>query len=86
MSLDHIRRGLDRAVARQKKASLSTTSPAVKAPVVAPKEEEKSKPLTQAELDYWVDLLTQAQKPKMSTTDRLIHERLEAMGITPVEQ
>lgn len=86
MSLDHIRRGLDRAVARQKKASLSTTSPAVKAPVVAPKEEEKSKPLTQAELDYWVDLLTQAQKPKMSTTDRLIRERLDAMGITPVEQ
>ncbi|WP_312341182.1 hypothetical protein [Stutzerimonas nitrititolerans] len=86
MSLDHIRRGLDRAVARQKKTSLSTTSPAVKASIVAPKEEEKSKPLTQAELDYWVDLLTQAQKPKMSTTDRLIRERLEAMGITPVEQ
>jgi len=86
MSLDHIRRGLDRAVARQKKTSLSTTAPAVKAPVVASKEEEKSKPLTQAELDYWVDLLTQAQKPKMSTTDRLIRERLEAMGITPVEQ
>ncbi|MCF6782929.1 hypothetical protein [Stutzerimonas stutzeri] len=86
MSLDHIRRGLERAVARQKKTSLSTTSPAVKAPVVAPKEEEKSKPLTQAELDYWVNLLTQAQKPKISTTDRLIRERLEAMGITPVEQ
>jgi hypothetical protein len=86
MSLDHIRRGLERAVARQKKTALSTTAPAVKAPVVASKVEEKSKPLTQAELDYWVNLLMQHQKPKLSTTDRLIQERLEAMGLTPVEQ
>lgn len=83
--VNYMMKGIERAFERQKKQS--TPSPvAVKAPVVAPKEEEKSKPLTQAELDYWVDLLTQAQKPKMSTTDRLIQERLEAMGITPVEQ
>ena len=83
MSLDHIRRGLDRAVALQKKqAALSTTPVAAKAPVAAPKVEEKPA-LTQAELDYWVDLLTRAQKPKLSPTDRLIRDRLDAMGLAP---
>lgn len=82
MSLDHIRRGLDRAVALQKKQAALSTSPAAKAPVAAPKVEEKPA-LTQAELDYWVDLLTRAQKPKLSTTDRLIRDRLNAMGLAP---
>lgn len=77
-------RAMAKAVeAKKQAAAFSTTPVAAKAPVVASKEEEKSKPLTQAELDYWVDLLTQAQKPKMNTTDIAIRKRLEEMGITP---
>lgn len=76
-------RAMAKAVEAKKQAAALSTSPAVKAPVVASKEEEKSKPLTQAELDYWVNLLMQHQKPKLSTTDRLIRDRLNAMGLAP---
>ncbi|WP_313135264.1 hypothetical protein [Stutzerimonas nitrititolerans] len=89
MSLDHIRRGLDRAVARQKKASLSTTSPAVKAPVVAPKEEEPAlkSNLTEEEVQYYCDLINEANARSPShpnnPTNRIIRERLEALGLKP---
>lgn len=76
-------RAMKKAVeAKKQAAAFSTTSVAAKAPVAAPKVEEKPA-LTQTELDYWVNLLMQHQKPKLSTTDRLIRERLDAMGLAP---
>lgn len=88
MSLDHIRRGLDRAVARQKKTSLSTTSPAAKAPVAPKKEEPALKSnLTEEEIQYYCNLIHEANARSPShpnnPTNRIIRERLEAMGLQP---
>ena len=83
-------RAMKKAVEAKKQAAALSTTPvaakappvAAKAPVAALKVEEKPA-LTQTELDYWVNLLMQHQKPKLSTTDRLIRERLDAMGLAP---
>ncbi len=87
MSLDHIRRGLDRAVERQKKTALSTTAPvAAKAPKKEEQPELKSN-LTPEEVQYYVNMIHEANARSPShpnnTTNRIIRERLQAMGIQP---
>ncbi|WP_312965033.1 hypothetical protein [Stutzerimonas kunmingensis] len=77
----------------KKKASLSTSAPvAAKAPVVAPKQEPKKEEplksnLTEEEIQYYCNLIHQANARSPShpnnPTNRIIRERLEAMGLQP---
>jgi len=78
--------------AEEKKAALSTSTPAAKAPVVAPKQEPKKEEplksnLTEEEIQYYCNLIHQANARSPShpnnPTNRIIRERLEAMGLQP---
>jgi len=82
--------------AEKKKAALSAPTPApvtAKAPVVAPKKvEEKKEPelksnLTQEEIQYYVNMINEANARSPShpnnTTNRIIRERLAQMGLQP---
>jgi len=79
--------------AEEKKAALTVPAPApvaAKAPVVAPKkveEPELKSNLTQEEIQYYVNMIHEANARSPShpnnTTNRIIRERLEAMGLQP---
>jgi len=79
--------------AEEKKAALTAPAPvAAKAPVVAPKQEPKKEEplksnLTEEEIQYYCNLIHQANARSPShpnnPTNRIIRERLEAMGLQP---
>lgn len=88
-------KGIERAMERQKKQALvAEKQPPVtaKAPVVAPKQEPKKEEplksnLTEEEIQYYCNLIHEANARSPShpnnTTNRIIRERLEAMGLQP---
>lgn len=76
----------------KKKAALSAPTPApvaAKAPVAPKKEEqpELKSSLTPEEVQYYVNMINEANARSPShpnnTTNRIIRERLQAMGIQP---
>lgn len=94
LNIKAFERAMKKAAEEKKKASLSTPAPvAAKAPVVAPKKvEEKKEPelksnLTPEEVQYYVNMIHEANARSPShpnnTTNRIIRERLEAMGLQP---
>jgi len=86
--VNYMLRGIERAFERQKKqAALSAPAPvAAKAPKKEEQPELKSN-LTPEEVQYYVDMIHEANARSPShpnnTTNRIIRERLQAMGIQP---
>ncbi len=88
-------KGIERAMERQKKQALVAEKQppvAAKAPVVAPKQEPKKEEplksnLTEEEVQYYCNLINEANARSPShpnnPTNRIIRERLQAMGIQP---
>ncbi|PNG01069.1 hypothetical protein [Stutzerimonas kunmingensis] len=77
-------KGIQRAIERQKKQP----PVAAKAPIAPKKEEPALKSnLTEEEIQYYCNLIHQANARSPShpnnTTNRIIRERLEAMGLQP---
>lgn len=93
--VNYMMKGIERAIERQKKQALvAEKQPPVapKAPVVAPKQEPKKEEplksnLTKEEIQYYCNLIHQANARSPShpnnPTNRIIRERLEAMGLQP---
>ncbi|WP_125920578.1 hypothetical protein [Stutzerimonas stutzeri] len=94
--VNYMMKGIERAFERQKKQALVAEKQppvAAKAPVVAPKKvEEKKEPelksnLTQEEIQYYVNMIHEANARSPShpnnPTNRIIRERLELMGLQP---
>ena len=94
LNIKAFERAMKRA-AEEKKAALTVHAPApvaAKAPVVAPKkveEPELKSNLTQEEIQYYVNMIHEANARSPShpnnPTNRIIRERLEAMGLQPNE-
>lgn len=94
LNIKAFERAMKRA-AEEKKAALTVPAPApvaAKAPVVAPKkveEPELKSNLTQEEIQYYVNMIHEANARSPShpnnPTNRIIRERLEAMGLQPNE-
>lgn len=90
---NYMMKGIERAIERQKKQALVAEKQppvAAKAPVVAPKkveEPELKSNLTQEEIQYYVNMIHEANARSPShpnnTTNRIIRERLELMGLKP---
>ncbi len=83
-------RAMKKAVeAKKQAAALSTTPVAAKAPPVAPKKAEESlkSNLTEEEIQYYVNMIHEANERSPShpnnPTNRLIRDRLNAMGLAP---
>ena len=90
LNIKAFERAMKRAAEEKKQAALSTSTPAAKAPVVAPKkveEPELKSNLTQEEVQYYVNMINEANARSPShpnnPTNRIIRERLEAMGLQP---
>jgi len=93
--VNYMMKGIERAMERQKKQALVAEKQppvAAKAPVVAPKQEPKKEEplksnLTEEEIQYYCNLIHQANARSPShpnnPTNRIIRERLEAMGLQP---
>ncbi len=93
--VNYMMKGIQRAFERQKKQALVAEKQppvAAKAPVVAPKQEPKKEEplksnLTEEEIQYYCNLIHQANARSPShpnnPTNRIIRERLEAMGLQP---
>ncbi len=93
--VNYMMKGIERAFERQKKQALVAEKQppvAAKAPVVAPKQEPKKEEplksnLTEEEIQYYCNLIHQANARSPShpnnPTNRIIRERLEAMGLQP---
>ena len=90
--VNYMMKGIERAIERQKKQALVAEKQppvAAKAPIAPKKVEEpelKSN-LTQEEIQYYVNMIHEANARSPShpnnTTNRIIRERLEAMGLQP---
>jgi len=90
--VNYMMKGIERAIERQKKQALVAEKQppvAAKAPVAPKKVEEpelKSN-LTQEEIQYYVNMIHEANARSPShpnnPTNRIIRERLEAMGLQP---
>jgi len=87
LNIKAFERAMKKAAEEKKKASLSAPAPA---PVVAPKkveEPELKSNLTQEEVQYYVNMIHEANARSPShpnnPTNRIIRERLEAMGLQP---
>lgn len=89
-NVNYMMKGIERAFERQKKQP----PVAAKAPVVAPKKVEEPKKeeplksnLTEEEIQYYCNLIHEANARSPShpnnPTNRIIRERLEAMGLQP---
>lgn len=88
-------RGIERAIQRQKKQAAMSAAVAEKQPPVAakapvaPKQEqpELKSNLTPEEIQYYVNMIHEANARSPShpnnPTNRIIRERLEAMGLQP---
>lgn len=91
LNIKAFERAMKKAAEEKKKAALSTPAPvAAKAPVVAPKkveEPELKSNLTPEEVQYYVNMIHEANARSPShpnnPTNRIIRERLEAMGLQP---
>lgn len=93
--VNYMMKGIERAFERQKKQALvAEKQPPVtaKAPVVASKkveEPELKSNLTPEEIQYYVNMIHEANARSPShpnnPTNRIIRERLEAMGLQPNE-
>ncbi|MGE6371241.1 hypothetical protein [Stutzerimonas stutzeri] len=93
--VNYMMKGIQRAIERQKKQALVAEKQppvAAKAPVVAPKQEPKKEEplksnLTEEEIQYYCNLINEANARSPShpnnPTNRIIRERLEAMGLQP---
>ena len=93
--VNYMMKGIERAFERQKKQALVAEKQppvAAKAPVVAPKQEPKKEEplksnLTEEEIQYYCNLIHQANARSPShpnnPTNRIIRERLELMGLKP---
>lgn len=90
--VNYMMKGIQRAFERQKKQALvAEKQPPVapKAPIASKKEEqpELKSSLTQEEIQYYVNMIHEANARSPShpnnTTNRIIRERLEAMGLQP---
>lgn len=93
--VNYMMKGIERAFERQKKQALvAEKQPPVtaKAPVAPKKVEEKKEPelksnLTPEEVQYYVNMINEANARSPShpnnPTNRIIRERLEAMGLQP---
>lgn len=84
LNIKAFERAMKKAAEEKKKASLSTPAP------VAPKkveEPELKSNLTQEEVQYYVNMINEANARSPShpnnPTNRIIRERLEAMGLQP---
>lgn len=89
LNIKAFERAMKRAAEEKKKAALSVPAPA---PVVAkaPKKEEQPElksNLTPEEIQYYVNMINEANARSPShpnnPTNRIIRERLEAMGLQP---
>ena len=90
--VNYMMKGIERAFERQKKQALVAEKQppvAAKAPVAPKKEEqpELKSNLTPEEVQYYVNMIHEANARSPShpnnTTNRIIRERLEAMGLQP---
>jgi len=93
--VNYMMKGIQRAFERQKKQELVAEKQppvAAKAPVVAPKQEPKKEEplksnLTEEEIQYYCNLIHQANARSPShpnnPTNRIIRERLAQMGLQP---
>ncbi|OPG85301.1 hypothetical protein B2J73_00830 [Stutzerimonas stutzeri] len=90
--VNYMMKGIERAFERQKKQALVAEKQppvATKAPVAPKKEEqpELKSNLTQEEIQYYVNMINEANARSPShpnnTTNRIIRERLELMGLKP---
>ncbi|MBK3880606.1 hypothetical protein GFK97_07595 [Pseudomonas stutzeri] len=93
--VNYMMKGIQRAFERQKKQALVAEKQppvAAKAPVVAPKQEPKKEEplksnLTEEEIQYYCNLIHQANARSPShpnnPTNRIIRERLAQMGLQP---
>ncbi len=91
LNIKAFERAMKRAAEEKKQAALTAPAPVTaKAPVVAPKkveEPELKSNLTQEEVQYYVNMIHEANARSPShpnnPTNRIIRERLEAMGLQP---
>lgn len=94
LNIKAFERAMKRAAEEKKQALVAEKQPPVtaKAPVVAPKQEPKKEEplksnLTEEEIQYYCNLIHEANARSPShpnnTTNRIIRERLEAMGLQP---
>ncbi|GEM_PF-581374 len=95
LNIKAFERAMKKAAEEKKKAALTAPAPApvaAKAPVVAPKQEPKKEEplksnLTEEEIQYYCNLINEANARSPShpnnTTNRIIRERLEALGLKP---
>ncbi|MBD3876114.1 hypothetical protein IEG05_12840 [Pseudomonas kunmingensis] len=87
--VNYMMKGIERAMERQKKQALVAEKQppvAAKAPKKVEEPELKSN-LTQEEVQYYVNMIHEANARSPShpnnPTNRIIRERLEAMGLQP---
>ncbi len=89
LNIKAFERAMKKAAEEKKKASLSTPAPvAAKAPIAPKKEEPALKSnLTEEEIQYYCNLIHEANARSPShpnnPTNRIIRERLEALGLKP---
>ncbi|MDH2244490.1 hypothetical protein N5J70_21370 [Pseudomonas sp. GD03909] len=92
LNIKAFERAMKRAAEEKKQALVAEKQPpvAAKAPVVAPKkveEPELKSNLTPEEVQYYVNMIHEANARSPShpnnPTNRIIRERLEAMGLQP---
>ncbi len=89
--VNYMMKGIERAFERQKKQALVAEKQppvAAKTPIAPKKEEPELKSsLTQEEIQYYVNMINEANARSPShpnnPTNRIIRERLEAMGLQP---
>ncbi len=87
LNIKAFERAMKKAAEEKKKAALSTPAPvAAKAPKKEEQPELKSN-LTPEEIQYYVNMINEANARSPShpnnPTNRIIRERLEAMGLQP---
>ncbi len=90
LNIKAFERAIKKAAEEKKKAALSTPAPvAAKAPIAPKKEEqpELKSNLTPEEVQYYVNMIHEANARSPShpnnPTNRIIRERLLAMGLQP---
>ena len=90
LNIKAFERAMKKAAEEKKKASLSTPAPVAAKTPIAPKkveEPELKSNLTPEEVQYYVNMIAEANARSPShpnnPTNRIIRERLEAMGLQP---
>jgi len=89
LNIKAFERAMKKAAEEKKKASLSTPAPIAAKTPIAPKKEEPAlkSNLTEEEIQYYCNLIHEANARSPShpnnPTNRIIRERLEAMGLQP---